>query len=354
MLHYRSWAEEFMTRMMATLLFVAILAASTIEVSRAGGTAADYEMANRYQRSAEQGNAAAQFYLGALHSTGVGRPQSDVEAFRWFLRAAEQGHSEAQLILSALYTIGRGTARSDTNAYRWASIVAAGAKIEETRAGAQQLLDVLVRRMPEDDIVEAKKTIDLQQTPTDQTRPAELGKNLSEDRRMTPSPADIDRRLQSLDEIISRNPRDAEAYYRRGQIYSQKGEWALANEDFVQAGTLNPNDAEALNNSCFTGAMIGNLNPALLECNEALRLRPNYADALDSRGLINLKLGQYDRALADYDAALRAKPKLASALYGRGKAKLMKGNFKGGTADIEAAEIIDPNIPEEFARYGLP
>ena len=88
--------------------------------------------------------------------------------------------------------------------------------------------------------------------------------------------------------------------------------------------------------------------------NEALRLRPNYADALDSRGLINLKLGQYDRALADYDAALRAKPKLASALYGRGKAKLMKGNFKGGTADIQAAIIINPNIPEEFARFGLP
>jgi tetratricopeptide (TPR) repeat protein len=337
-----------MRRIIETLLCVIILAASTTEISRAGGTPADVEMANRYQRSAEQGNAAAQFYLGALYSAGVGRPQSDVEAFRWFSRAAEQGYSEAQLILSGLYTIGSGTARSYTNAYRWASIAAANAKIEETRAGAQQLLGVLVPRMS------AKKPNELQGTLTDQTQTAERDKNLSDDRRMTPKPAVIDPLVQSLDEAISRDPRDAEAYFRRGQIYAQKGEYALANEDFVQAGTLNPNNAEALNNSCFTGAVIGNLNSALLECNEALRLRPDYADALDSRGLINLKLGEYDRALADYDAAYRADPKLASALYGRGKAKLMKGNFNGGTVDIQAATRIDPDIREEFARYGLP
>ena len=64
-----------MTRMMGALLCVTILAASTMELSRAGGTVADNEMANRYQQSAEQGNAAAQFYLGALHAAGVGRPR---------------------------------------------------------------------------------------------------------------------------------------------------------------------------------------------------------------------------------------------------------------------------------------
>src|SRR3984893_637301 len=193
-----------MTRMMGALLCVTILAASTMELSRAGGTVADNEMANRYQQSAEQGNAVAQFYLGALLSAGVGRPQSDVEAFRWFLRAAEQGHSEAQLILSALYTIGRGTARSDTNAYRWASVVAASDKKEETRAGAQQQLDVLVRRMSEHDIVESKKSVALQQPPIDQTRPAELGKNLPEDQRMTPRPADIDGVRQELRGAMTR------------------------------------------------------------------------------------------------------------------------------------------------------
>jgi cytochrome c-type biogenesis protein CcmH/NrfG len=315
-MHYRRWTDAVMTRIIGALLCVIIVAASTTEVSRADDTAADLELANRYQQFAEQGNAAAQFYLGALNSAGVGRPQSDLEAFRWFLRAAEQGHSEAQLILSGLYTIGRGTARSYTNAYRWASIAAASAKIEETRAGAEQLLDVLVQRMSEEDIVEAKKPNDLQRTPTDQTQTVEPDKNLSDERPMMPRPADIGALVHSFDEAIRRDPRDAEAYYRRGRIYAQIGEYALANEDFVQAATLNPNDAEALNNSCFTGGVIGKLNLALLECNEALRLRPNYADALDSRGLINLKLGEYDRALADYSAALRANPKRASALYG--------------------------------------
>jgi hypothetical protein len=38
--------------------------------------------------------------------------------------------------------------------------------------------------------------------------------------------------------------------------------------------------------------VIGDLQAALKDCNEALRLRPNFVDALDSRGLVNLKSGQ--------------------------------------------------------------
>ena len=64
--------------------------------------------------------------------------------------------------------------------------------------------------------------------------------------------------------------------------------------------------------------MIGDLQAALKDCNEALRLRPNFVDALDSRGLTNLKSGQTKNAIADFDAALKINPRLTSSLYGRG------------------------------------
>ena len=59
------------------------------------------------------------------------------------------------------------------------------------------------------------------------------------------------------------------------------------------------------------------------------------------------------KAIADYDAALRINPKHASALYGRGIAKRRSGNASGGDGDIAAAKLIQPDIVDEFASYGI-
>jgi tetratricopeptide (TPR) repeat protein len=99
--------------------------------------------------------------------------------------------------------------------------------------------------------------------------------------------------------------------------------------------------------------LVGELQAALADCNEALRLKPNVAATLDSRGLTYLKMGQWDSAIDDYSSALRLDPKLASSLYGRGLAKLKKGDTAGGNADIAEAKAIEANIVEDFARYGV-
>jgi hypothetical protein len=159
--------------------------------------------------------------------------------------------------------------------------------------------------------------------------------------------------ISELNEAIGRNPRDRDLYYKRGQVFAERGKYALATKDFSQAIKLDPNDAEAFNNRCFIRAVTGELDAALSDCNEAIKLRPGYLDALDSRGLTYLKLGQFDRAVADYDAALRLNPKMASAFYGRGKAKLKKGDASGGNADIRTAKSLDSTIDREFEIYGV-
>ena len=64
-------------------------------------------------------------------------------------------------------------------------------------------------------------------------------------------------------------------------------------------------------------------------------------------------MGQANNAIADYDAALRINPKHPSALYGRGIAKMRTGNAVGGDGDIAAAKLIQPDIADEFASYGI-
>ena len=114
--------------------------------------ASDRAMATRYEQSAQAGDDDAQFYLGALHSAGVGRPRSDQEAFRWFSRATDQGHSHAMLIVAGLYASGRGITKDNVKAYSWAYIVASASKVDEDRNGARQLMSLLMKRMTSDEI----------------------------------------------------------------------------------------------------------------------------------------------------------------------------------------------------------
>jgi len=115
-------------------------------------SASDQKMANHYEQAAQAGDDDAQFYLGALHSAGVGRTRSDAEAFRWFSRAADQGHAHASLIVAGLYASGRGIAKDNVKAYSWAYIVASASKLDEDRNGARQLMSLLMKKMTSDEI----------------------------------------------------------------------------------------------------------------------------------------------------------------------------------------------------------
>jgi tetratricopeptide (TPR) repeat protein len=168
-----------------------------------------------------------------------------------------------------------------------------------------------------------------------------------------PAPRAEDPAIKELDTKIRLNPGDAVAYYKRGQLLAQRGEFARAVKDFDEVLRLNPRDPEALNNRCWARAMLGELQPALKDCDNALEVRPRYLDAHDSRGFVNLKMGQASNAIADYDAALKINPRHASSLYGRGIAKLRVGNAAGGNGDIATAKSIHPGIADEFASYGV-
>jgi lipoprotein NlpI len=188
-------------------------------------------------------------------------------------------------------------------------------------------------------------------TPSQQVAPPPVEKPASD------APTQValadDPTIKSLTAKLDANPDDANALYRRGQVYASKGAYDLAIKDFDNTIRLNPKDVEALNNRCWTRAVVGDLPAALKDCNEALRLRPNFVDALDSRGLVNLKSGSTKNAITDFDAALKINPRLTSSLYGRGLAKQRSGSISEGNVDIANAKAMDPNIAQEFEGYGV-
>ena len=149
----------------------------------------DRELADRYSQAAQSGDSEAQFYMGALYSSGVGRPRSDQEAFRWFSRAADQGHSHAMLVLAGLYAIGRGTSNDNLNAYKWAYIVSVGTRVEEFRNGARQLMGVLETRMTPEQVNQAKADAGGWRAVRTQAKPAVPTDNVRQDSQPPAAPA---------------------------------------------------------------------------------------------------------------------------------------------------------------------
>ncbi|KQP00977.1 hypothetical protein ASF26_15530 [Methylobacterium sp. Leaf93] len=160
-------------------------------------------------------------------------------------------------------------------------------------------------------------------------------------------------RKATLDARISRQPRDALAYYERGQFHAQRYDYPAALADFDQAIRLEPKSPEALNNRCWVRAISNDLQKAMDDCNDALALRPRFLDALDSRGFVNLRSGSLRAAIADYDKAIDINANHSSALYGRGIAWSRLGDSSRANADLTRALSLNPVIDRDFAQYGL-
>ena len=55
-----------------------------------------------YRKAAEQGIAAAQFYLGDCYENGYGVPKNSAEAIVWYRKAAEKGYALATAALQRM------------------------------------------------------------------------------------------------------------------------------------------------------------------------------------------------------------------------------------------------------------
>ena len=107
-------------------LSAAPVSAGPFEDGVAAYGSGDYETAVQLLRPfAEQGNASAQYNLGAMYDQGWGVPQDYAEAVKWYRMAAEQGDAWAQVVLGVRYANGEGVPQDYVLAHMWCNIAAA-------------------------------------------------------------------------------------------------------------------------------------------------------------------------------------------------------------------------------------
>jgi TPR repeat protein len=104
---------------------------------------------------AEQGDPAAQTYLGFMFQTGRGVPQNYTEAAMWYRRAAEQGDTLAQYSLGLLYDKGQGVPQDIVEANKWLNLSAAAAP-RGSREARARLRDAVTTKMTRGEIARAR------------------------------------------------------------------------------------------------------------------------------------------------------------------------------------------------------
>jgi GAF domain/Sel1 repeat/PilZ domain len=104
---------------------------------------------------AAQGNADAEWQLGARYHNGDGVLKDDVQAMQWFQRAAEQGHVTAEATLGAYYWAGRGVPQDLSKAYFWSAVAFA-----QGDENSKPRLDGLSTQMTREQILAAQQQAD--------------------------------------------------------------------------------------------------------------------------------------------------------------------------------------------------
>ncbi len=117
------------------------------------GVLPDYKQAiHSYTKSAEQGHASAQYNLGRMYYYGKGVPQDDKQAVHWHTEAAKQGYAGAQYSLGVMYYKGDGVPQDDKKAYMWLNLA-----IHNGYSEAQEIRDGVEDILSFQDLIEAQE-----------------------------------------------------------------------------------------------------------------------------------------------------------------------------------------------------
>jgi TPR repeat protein len=119
----------------------------------------DAEAVQWYRKAAERGNADAQVILGMMYDMGVRLPQDYAEAVQWYRKAAEQGNPTAQNGLAFMYERGDGVPQNYVQAHKWYNLATVGFSASESwmRELALRSRDGLAAKMTKAQITEAQR-----------------------------------------------------------------------------------------------------------------------------------------------------------------------------------------------------
>jgi len=123
--------------------------------------------------------------------------------------------------------------------------------------------------------------------------------------------------MSDFDYAISLGPRDiswyALAYFMKGRIYNERGEYEKAVENYNISGGIMPFSAEKYGERSYAYFHFGRMAEAFADMSMAIYLSPSDYGYLDSRGAILYEMKLYKKAIKDFSDSLVLNPGNAHA-----------------------------------------
>ncbi len=156
--------------------------------------------------------------------------------------------------------------------------------------------------------------------------------------------------IQDSNKAIALDPKFADEYANRAGSYTEMQQYEKAMADSNQAIALNPKLAGAYSARALIYEYLGQYQKDIEDLNKAIALdRSSFTDYVH-RGFAFRNLGQYQRALQDFDKALSLAPGEAACYLERGYTHLRIGNDKQAMEDFAMVAKV---APQSFYGYSL-
>ena len=158
--------------------------------------------------------------------------------------------------------------------------------------------------------------------------------------------------LDSYDKALKINPNYDAIYYNRGNVLNDLGKKEEALDSYDKALKINPNDDAIYHNRGNVLDDIGRKEEALDSYDRALEINPEYDKAYYNRGCVLSALGRKEEALDSYDRALKINPNYDAAYCNRGVVLSALGRKEEALDSYDRALTINPNDASAYCNRG--
>ncbi len=145
--------------------------------------------------------------------------------------------------------------------------------------------------------------------------------------------------LSQLSQQASRNARNPAAWIVRGKHLINGSQYGAAIQDFTRALIVNPGNTDALTGRATAWMATGDLQKAMLDCDESIVIRSTQ-EAHSLRGDLWMLMENFDNAISDFETAGRFDEQVAVAYEKRADDRREAGQAEEAKTDDQRAQEI--------------
>jgi tetratricopeptide (TPR) repeat protein len=154
---------------------------------------------------------------------------------------------------------------------------------------------------------------------------------------------DRSRAIAAYSQSITFDPKNADTYTNRANLYADQENWDQAIADYSSAIELVPTDIELYYNRAHVFGEKFDRDRAIADYSQALKLNPKFVAAYANRAAEYVHLKQWDQAINDANQAIALDPTLAEAYNHLGISYLNQRNQKKAILNFQKVLQLNPS-----------